>query len=487
MTANEILKAALLGTDNYMPQPSLSLQETGEKIALQNTDKEDRFLKLAITALLYEEAGRNPLRVESCMPECPAETLPLIGEKMHGSIMAALTAKDEVLFQYLVYVVNKSNQVLTSELIPLILNKALEHKKAAFPLIKACGETGKWLCQLNENWRIFFENSDEENVWETGSFESRKAFLKNIRNSDPQRAIELLEQTFSTENAANRQAFLELLEQNLSIADEPFLQSLLKDKSQKVRETATEFLRKIQGSAINKSYLEYVLNVISIKEERHLLVTKKKVLSIRNDVLPDENLFKTGIEKVSSCKEVPDYIYITGQALQYVDPVILAQQLAVTEPELIRLFIQHKDSKYLLRHLAFSASCFKSKTWALALLHTQEVQDIILLNVLTEPERMPFYEQFIEGNLQQLLTYLLDDNYSILPESLSQRLLGFLLQNPYEITQPVYHRLALHLPVQILPKLKHYAEDAGEGYQHRYFKVQALEMMRIIDLKNNII
>jgi hypothetical protein len=485
MIANEILKVALLGTDKYMPQPSLSLQETGQKLALQNTDKEDYFLKLAITTLLYEEAGRNPLSVENTLPECPTETLPLISEKLHGNIRAALMAKDEALFQYFIYDVNKNSKVLTPELIPLILDKALEHKKSAFPLVKACGETGKWLCQLHESWRIFFENKDEENTWETGNFESRKAFLKNVRDTDPQGAIELLEQTISTENAASRLELIELLNQNLSISDEPFLQSLLKDKSQKVKETATELLQKIQGSALNKSYLKYLLSVISIKEERHLLIIKKNVLIIRNDVPPDEFFFKTGIDKVSSHKEVPDPIYVIGQMLQYIDPALLAQHLAVTEPELIRLFLQHKDSKHLLRYLANSASFFRNKAWALALLHAQELMDITLLNALPEQERLPFYEQFISGNLNQLLTYLLNDDYSLLPEFLSERLLEHLSKNPYIISQPVYQRLALHLPVQILQKLKYDAEDAGENYQHRYFKAQIQEMMRIMDLKNN--
>ena len=486
MIADEILKAALLGTDKYMPSPSLLLQQTGAKIAVQQTDKEDRFLKLAITTLLYEEAGRNPLTVENTLPECPPESLLEASEKLCGYINTALLAKDDILFQYLIQIVYKNKHVLASELVPLVLNKALEHKKSAYPLIKTCGETGKWLCRLNENWRMFFEESEEDNTWETGNFESRKMFLKNIRRTDSAKAVELLEQTFPAENAVNRLALLEQLEEHLSLSDEPFLQSLLKDKSQKVKETAFRLLRKIQGSAINKNYLEYILAVTGIKEERHLLITKKKVLIIRDDVLPDEDLLKTGIDKVSSDKGVPDHIYIIGQMLQDIDPKILAQHLAVTEPDLIQLFLQHKEAKHLLSFLAGSASVFKNKSWALALLSRPEVNNISLLDALPEAERTAFYEQFIDGNLQQLLTYLLDDDYTLLPLSLSGPLLLHLSKNPYLITQPVYQRLALHLPAQILPQLKIYAEDASDEYQRRYFKTQAFEMMRIIDIKNSI-
>ncbi len=486
MIANEILKAALLGTDKYTPQTSALLVETGEKIAAQTTDKEDRFLKLTIATLLYEEAGRNPVMVENTLPECTPETLSLTTDKLCEQIHTALIGKDEVLFQYLIYIVHKNNQVLASELMPLVLNKALEHKKSSHTLIKVCGETGRWLCGLNEKWRVFFEESGEEDIWETGNFESRKMFLKNTRQTDPEKAVALLEHTINTENAANRLAFLEQLNEQLSLADEPFLQSLSKDKSQKVKETATSFLRKIQGSAINKSYLEYLLSIIQVKEERHLLITKKKVLSIKDDVLPDEALFKTGIDKVSSNKGVPDYIYVAGQMLQDIDPAILATHLAVTEQELIQLLLQHKESKHLLPFLTVAAVVFKNKTWALALLGQPGVSDINLLDALPVAERVRFYSQFIEGQLPQLLTYLFDEHYTILLPSLAGSLLSHLSRNPYMITQPVYQRLALHLPVQISHQLKSYAEDPSQDYQHRYFKTQASEMMRIIDLKNNV-
>lgn len=486
MIADEILKAALLGTDKYMPSPSPLLQETGAKIAAQQTDKEDRFLKLAITTQLYEEAGRKPLTVHNTWPECPPEPLPVASEKLCGYIHNTLEAKDDILFQYLIHIVHKNNQVLASGLVPLVLNKALEHKESAHALIRTCGETGKWLCRLNENWRMLLEEGGEDDAWETGNAESRKMFLKNIRRTDPAKAVQLLEQAFPTENAANRLALLEQLDEHSSLADEPFLQSLLKDKSQKVKETALRLLRKIQGSALNKSYLEHILAVASVKEERHLLVTRKKVLIIKEDVPPDGDLLKTGIDGVSPDKGVPDHIHVIGQMLKHVDPRILAQHLAVTEPDLIQLFLQHGESKHLLPFLARSASVFKSRSWALALLSRPEVNDINLLNALPGTERTAFYEQFVDGNLHQLLTYLLDGDYTLLPHSLSGPLLLHLSKNPYLITQPVYQRLALHLPAEILPQLKMYGEDASDEYQRRHFKAQALEMMRIIDLKNNI-
>lgn len=485
MITDEIIKAALLGTDKYMPEPSVLLQETGAKIAALTTDKEDRLLKLAITTLWYEEAGRMPLKVENRLPECPPETNPEASEKRCSLVRSALLAKEDTWLAYLVYTIAKAGEVLSSDLVPLILDKALNNRKTAPVLIKICGQAGQWLCGLNTQWQVFFRE-EEENAWETGHIDQRKAYLENLRQHDPAMAVTLLEQTFASENAATRLAFLELLSDQLSPADEAFLQSLSKDKSQKVKETATAFLRRIQGSALNKRYLDYALNVIHIKEERHLLVYKKKTLELDAAVRPDEELFKTGIDKISRNKGVPDYIYILGQVLQDIDPAILAGRLDITDAGLIELLLAHKEAKHLLMFLTDAATTFRNKAWALALLAQPGIQDISLLDALPAAERPDFYGQFIDHNLPQLLTYILDDDYSTLSLPLSEALLQFLSRNPYQVTQPIYQRLALHLAAQAKPMLESFVQDTREDYQTRYFRTQALEMLRIIDLKNNL-
>lgn len=485
MNGGEILKAALLGTDKYVPQVFPALGETGLKIMAQPTDKEDRFLKLTIATLLYEEAGRKPIPVEGIMSECPAEILSSINENMSTKIRAALSAKDEVLFHYFIYLVHKRNQVLTAELVPAVLSKALEHKKVARQLLNACGETGKWLCGLNTSWRMLIDETEEENVWETGSFDSRKIFLANIRKSDPAKAIGLLDGAIDRENAANKVMFVELLQARLSVGDEPFLQRLLNDKSQKVKETALSLLQRLQGSVVNRRYLDYLLGVIFVKEERYLLIAKRKVLTIREEVSYGNDIFSTGIGKVSSDKGVADYIYIIGQLLCFIDPAILANRLAVTEDELLTLLLQHKDAHHLRPFLSIAAAQFRNKVWAVKLLSNKEAHTA-LLDALPKNERTDFYELFLETQLQSLLPYLFDEGYTLLHSGFAGQLLGYLSKNPYVIAQAAYQRLALHLPNDVLAQLQLYIGKSGEDYQGKYFKTQIMEMTRIIEIRNNI-
>lgn len=483
----ELLKAALLGTDRHMPEIPPSAPEIYTKIMALPTGKEDRFLKMAFVSLLYEEAGAKPFAVDSHLPECPPEPQPVVSGQLAVWLQSALKDQNDVLFAFLVFMVEQRNEVIQPQHVPALLDRALAGKHDRQKLMRICGATGRWLCNLNARWKVLRDGvQEDENVWETGSTEARKAFLSGLRRTDLNAAIGLLESTLAQENANNRLAFMQLLSEGLSISDEPFLQKLLTDKSQKVRETAIGMLRLIQGSAINRNHLEWLLRMLEVRDERHLMVMKKKKIIIAGDVIPDEGIFKTGVERVSTEKGVPDHVFIAGQLLSAIDPLILANKLNISDQELISLFLEHPAAKALLPFLTSAAVRFKCRSWALALLHRGDGRDIALLDALAPSERLPFYLQFLNGNAANLFAYLLDDTYSPLPERLAEQLLDHLSKFPYHITQATYQRLALQLPASIMPVLKKYTEDPRQDYQLRYFKNQASEMMRMVELRKNI-
>ncbi|MGX5856159.1 DUF5691 domain-containing protein [Dyadobacter jiangsuensis] len=483
----EILKAALLGTDRHMPEIPKGAPEVYAKIHALPTSKEDRFLKMAFVSLLYEEAGAKPLVIDSHLPECPPEPQAVVTGQLAGWVQSALADQNDVLLAFLIFRILQRNEVIQPQLVTAMLDKALEKKYDKQKLLSICGTTGQWLCNLNPRWRVLRDGTEEdENVWETGSMENRKAFLSALRRTDPSAATTLLENTLPQENANNRLAFLQLLHDGLSLADEPFLQKLVTDKSQKVKETAIGMLRQIQGSAINRHHLDCLLSMLQVREERHLLITKKKKVVIAGDVTPDESIFKTGIEKISTEKGVQDHVFIAGQLLSAIGPALLSSRLNITDQELIILFLEHPAAKALLPFLTSAAVQFKCKSWALALLHRGDARDIRLLNALAPSERLPFYLQFLNGNAANLFAYLLDDTYALLPERLAEQLLDHLSKFPYHITQVTYQRLALQLPVGIMPILKKYADDPRQDYQLRYFKNQASEMMRMVELRKNM-
>ena len=63
-------------------------------------------------------------------------------------------------------------------------------------------------------------------AWETGSHQTRLALVQHLRATQPPVALDLLSTTWSTEAAKERAAFVGALAEGLSLADEPFLESV---------------------------------------------------------------------------------------------------------------------------------------------------------------------------------------------------------------------------------------------------------------------
>lgn len=482
----EIIKTALLGTDKYQLRLSEELENWDKTFSSNNADKEGSFLKNAAVSFLYEECGKIPLILTAEPDVCPAEVSSKLNSETNSQLKAALIAKDEVLFDYLINRCNFFEKVVSPDLAPLLLNKALEQKRKAKELVKVCGETGKWLCGLNKNWNNLLSETIVEVDWELGSLDSRLTYFMQLRNTEPTKALILLDGTFEQENANTRAEFLSLFTINLSAADIPFLEKAQKDKSKKVKEMAMQFLQRIPGSSINQIYFNYLSTVLSIKEERIMLISKKKILQINQSVTPSEELFLLGIEKISSEKGAEDHVFWVAQMLQFVPIAALASQLQVKTEELIKLFLEHKQFKTLGQFLIKSAINFEDKLVAVIILDSYTSSDVALVKLLDVADRVSYYEQFVSENLLAVLDALLTEDYSILPMTLAEKIIKKLSSEPYKITQPTYQRLGLQLPSALSTLLDGYANDIGEDYQKRYFNNQAANMLHYIELRNTL-
>ncbi len=484
----EIIKTALLGTEKYQPGfgsiPVLKVLT--DKIAETKSDKEDELLKNAAIVFLYEESGQSAIQSNLTVEECPEETNELANDLIATLIRSSLLTKDDILFEYLIHYCIKEGKVLPSVLTPDVLDKALENKKKAEKLLLVCGETGKWLYRLNPKWRVFYIPETDDKDWETGSMQKRKSFLSELRKTNPSEAVAQLEKIFPQENANNRADFLSVMAINLSINDAEFLEGLSTDKSKKVKEEAIDLLKTIQGSRINTLYLDYLKEAIQIQEEKSLLGGKSKVLQFDKKKIPSDEIFNSGIEKVSSEKGMEDHIFWIAQMICFIQPAILAQGLGTNEEELIRLFLENKKIKLLLPYLCKTATSFQTKSWAKFILEQTKTAEITLLQILSAEERIPYYDRFVDQWIAVLVGNLLDDDYTIIPEDLFMKIFTKLKNTPYQINQPAYRRLALQTPVKLLEFLQTHAQKTDGNYQNIYFASQIAEMVRIIETRKNI-
>jgi hypothetical protein len=461
------------------------MDEISAKIAFAQTGKEDALLKHAAVTFLYEECGQLPAIIDGEIEPCAEEVKQTVHSEANSQMHTARITNDEVLFDYILNRINNNNKVVGAEVVPLLLNRALADRKMAAPLLSACGETGKWLCKLNKNWQILLASDAENTDWETGSPEGRKEYFKQIREQNPSEALQLLQQIFEQENANVRAEFISLLFINLSLNDELFLEETLKDKSKKVKEHAQNLLRLLQGSAINSLYLNYLAEAFTIREERVMIISKKRVLQI-NNVAPTEEIFKSGIDKVSSEKGVEDHIYWIAQMLSFVSTKLLAQKLNTGEDEFLKLLLDQKQAKTLLPYLTSNAINLENKALALKLLQQENVSDLKLLLLLESHERTAFYEKFIESHIREVVEMLQDEDYTMIDKKLAQQIIKKLSADPYQITQAMYARMALQLPAEITKLLQDFANEETADYQRRFFAGQAANMLRYIELRDTL-
>src|SRR5262249_47902418 len=107
----------------------------------------------------------------------------------------------------------------------------------------------------------FVETIDETN-WMHGRPAQRAAFIRGVRATDATRARALVESVFVSEQAPVRLVLVKALADNLSPADQPFLESLAKDRAPTVRGAAERSLARLRCSPQAAKRLEECLSRI---------------------------------------------------------------------------------------------------------------------------------------------------------------------------------------------------------------------------------
>ncbi|WP_032918615.1 DUF5691 domain-containing protein [Streptomyces rimosus] len=148
-------------------------------------------------------------------------------------------------------------------LLPALLDAARARTDLRAAALGFAGPRALWLARLNDEWKFALRGvgstaalpgpDDPEAVralWEEGLFAERVSLLASLRRRDPAAGRALLAGTWSTERAEDRLMFLDSLREGLTVADEPFLEQALSDRSRNVRGTAAELLSALPGTAL---------------------------------------------------------------------------------------------------------------------------------------------------------------------------------------------------------------------------------------------
>lgn len=507
---NDIINTALLGTekkpltpqfgptaphgspsalqaDPASPQqaPETALRQAMAQISTQpGLDKEEQFLQLAALTFNVRQSGTKPLHQPTlkATPAAP-ESQPYCSQRAAQVLKDILEAESQPLVNLWLERCIATNQLATPELVPTLLNRAIQHKDIRQAVTTVCGRRGEWLSRFNPAWE-FSSTTDEEQLWQTGTLDQRKAALQQMRQQDPAKAREWLEQSWPEENANTRAELLKQLDGTVQPEDEPFLISAGNEKSQKVKDAAISLLQQLPSSSLVKNYAETAATMVTLKKEKALLgLSTKTTLHIQPAPMPEKANHLPGIDYLSNDKFFKDEEFVLYQLIQRIPPAFWEQHLALSPAEILNRFTGPYE-KYVAA-FAKSATQFKSVDWARAYITQREVFYGSLLQLLPLPEREAWvidnFKKYREPILEELGGWPKEPTWPAeWSHDLAKTVIGYTAVQPYRWAMFWYQPIITRIPLSILPLLTSFAPAEPAHAQH-WIKIsdQLIALLRL--------
>ena len=400
---NDIVKAAMLGTSKAAPAAGTLPQEISDITAQANAiDKEEALLQTAALLLNYKKAGQVYPETQAALPVAKQEAYNACSARSTEILIGILSQNNPLLLNKWIELCTDKQQLVPPQLLPQLLEKAkgdIPLRSLIEPII---GERGLWLATLNDEWAYVGRNIHE--VWENGKPEERKDALRRLRAYNPEEALTFIELSWKGENANMRLEILKILQNKLSINDEPFLAALITDKGKNIKGAALDMLFSIKESAINSTLWQTVKEWISYKKTKVLLVANKEELILNLPSALPQFLHDLGFEKESTDKAFSDSEFWLYQVISKLDPTQWAKelsdekflslllkndQLAKFIPALLEAIIHHNDKEFA--KLVFQ---LKLETKSQTLISNREVF-YQLLDLLDDSDKISFFNKGI--------------------------------------------------------------------------------------------
>jgi hypothetical protein len=212
---------------------------------------EKALLDAAAACTIYSTCGVTTTPSVDRSPACPPDEMAECSPTATQVLVQLLASNlDSVLFEWLQAAANASRRPPHS-LLPALLDRAAARRDLRDVVHRVIDNRGTWLAGLNPQWQFAKTTpTDLETAWQTGARDERLGALRTIRESDPACGRQLVQDTWSADPADDRVRWLGALANNLSMDDEPFLESCLDDRSSRVRETAADLLARLPTSRL---------------------------------------------------------------------------------------------------------------------------------------------------------------------------------------------------------------------------------------------
>lgn len=270
--------------------------------AAQDAATPATLLARAAVAGTRARAGRRCCASVEAVVTCPAETRAVATASQAAPLERLLSSPDAALIHEWCVLAQARGVRVPTRLVPALLDWWSRQPGRTPEVFHATGACGAWLARLNPDWQkpvaVSEIPADADEVWQTGSGAERVALLVTLRKNDPSRALAMVRTTWEADGAEDRRRFVEVLGHTVSAADEPFLESVLNDRSKTVRRESARALMSLAGSAYRARMRERAESMITVTNTKGGLLRRGKItISIEPPNAFDKAWERDGIEE----------------------------------------------------------------------------------------------------------------------------------------------------------------------------------------------
>jgi len=367
---------ALIGTQRQPFTPISTDGNLGQLLAnVDTTNQEAALLSTAAIVTMYQQAGQLPITNHQLpIPEpCELDDLPHCSDRTGYYLSLMLNGEHQQLLPELLDRLADLGQRVHETSLPSLLDLGKRQSDVREAIAKVLGKRGQWLAAQNPEWN--YVASDDESVWETGSKAARLMWLTKLRRQEPDQARQLLESTWKQESASDRTAFLEVLTTNLSMADEPFLEALLDDRSKEVRRVTVDLLTGLPESRFCQRAIARVQDLIKLQHEGN-----QKYFTVDLPEVHTPEMLRDGIEAKSNDTQNNNQIgdraswllkMLTSTPLSF-----WSQHLAMSMEDLVKAANHSQSDRLILQGWIAAAQKTGNLVWLQALVEFSEQEEV---------------------------------------------------------------------------------------------------------------
>ena len=296
-----------MGGLNEVRSPQDRLRSLGAALTIgtdrfgNNPGAVEKLLTDAARFGILARAGWRPPSVPGRLVECPTDDRPSAPAPAMATLLRLLIDPDPSVIEEWAHLAVSRGVVVDAAAAPLVLDWWARQPRRSELVFAALGRRGEWLASLNTEWQKPIATvdvpADADDLWQLGKSGERLALLISVRRRDPARARALIESTWLNDGANDRQRFLDLLVENASMSDEPFLEAALDDRSKLVRRQAADVLALIPGSRLRQRMSEAAAAIVTLSTRGGMLGRKGPQLRLCPPDTFDASWERDGLEE----------------------------------------------------------------------------------------------------------------------------------------------------------------------------------------------